>query len=314
MTLPQGLHAHPVRVFEAVVTRVQDLSPHFRRITLAGPDLATLGVPGPTFDLRIKMLLPVPGHLLSKPGSADGLLEPGWYQDWLRLEQPGRGWIRSYTIRALRHTGQGREIDLDFVLHPAAGPGAPGSNWARAAAPGVPAVFVGPDASVITPATPLPETGINWNPGVASRVLLAGDETAVPAISAILEALPPHLSGEAFMEVPDADDFLDASTASDVNITWLGRGGERRGARLHDAMQKAFRGTAATGSTYAWVGAEAGTVKELRRFLVQGVGLDSRQSEFRGYWSLGKAGSGANGVPVAEAATVEATSTGVSAT
>ena len=54
--------------------------------------------------------------------------------------------------------------------------------------------------------------------------------------------------------------------------------------------------------TYAWVAAEAGTVKSLRRLLVSQVGLDPRRSEFRAYWSLGKAGSGANGTPLRPAA------------
>ncbi|WP_051477252.1 siderophore-interacting protein [Arthrobacter sp. Br18] len=296
--------AHPVRVFDVIVRRVQDLTPHFRRITFTGPALDRFGVPGPTLDLRIKMLLSVPGQTLSRPGPPDGQLREGWYRNWLQKEQPGRGWIRSYTVRALRATAHCRELDVDFVIHPAAdGHGAPASDWARAAAPGTGAVIIGPDAEAITAATGLSETGIRWNPQGARQILLAGDETAVPAISSILEALPAHVTGHAFLEVPDGSDFQDISTDSGVQISWLARHptGALRGELLYGAVRAKRQVNTATQENthamYAWVAGEAGTVKSLRRYLVNQLGLDPRQSEFRAYWSLGKSGSGTNGTP-----------------
>lgn len=290
---------HPIRVFEAVVAEVQDLSPHFRRITLAGPSLRAFGVPGPSLDLRIKMLLPSQGHALQLPGTPDGFLHTGWYQDWLRQEQPRRGYIRSYTVRTLRQGAAGPEIDIDFVLHDCpGGHSGPGSAWARGAVPGQPAWFVGPDATAAGATTPLPELGINWKPGDAHRVLLAGDETAVPAISAILEALPEHFTGHTFLEVPDARDALPITTRSQVTTTILNRGDTiPRGWHLQRLVSGALTSGAVPLDTYAWVGAEAGTVKNLRRCLA-GAGLDTKKSELRGYWCLGKAGSGVNGLPV----------------
>lgn len=288
---------HPVRVFEAVVAEVRDLSPHFRRITLTGPSLRFFGVPGPTLDLRIKMILPNPGHPVAVPGAPGGALQAGWYQDWLQQEQPGRGHIRSYTVRNLRGLPHGTEIDVDVVLHDDPGSHAgPGSSWARHAEPGQPAWLVGPDATAITAATRLPEAGINWNPGSSTRVLLAGDETAVPAISAVLEALPHHISGHAFLEVPEAADTSPLATCSGVQVTWLDRGAAPRGVRLEQAVRGAL-GQPGWKPGYAWVGAEGGTVRTLRRCLA-GAGLDPRTSELRGYWSLGRAGSGVNGTPV----------------
>ena len=276
------------------------MSPHFRRITFTGPSLRTFGVPGLTLDLRIKMLLPTQGHALQTPGTASGDLHPGWYQDWLRQEQPGRGFIRSYTVRALRQTNADAEIDVDFVLHDSPGRHAgPGSSWAREASTGRQAWLVGPDATALTAATTLPETGINWNPGSAHHVLLAGDETAVPAISSILETLPSHVTGHAFLEVPEPTDILPLTTRSSVRIAWLHRSGGTvpRGLRLRAAVEQAIIAGSRQPIEYAWVGAEAGDVKSLRRYLA-GTGLNPRTSEFRGYWSLGKAGSGTNGVPV----------------
>lgn len=291
--------AYPLHAFDAVVRRVQDISAHFRRITFAGAALERFGVPGPTRDLRIKLLLPTPGHPLLRPGGSGGQLHEGWYQDWLRMEQPARGWIRSYTVRALRTAARGTELDVDFVIHPeGTGPAAPGSNWARTAVPGTPAVIIGPDATAITGTTPQSETGIRWNPQGACHVLLAGDETAVPAISSILETLPGNVTGQAFLEVQDPSDFQEISTRSAVRITWLARhpGDTPRGGLLYEAVRAAVPAEGA--SMYAWVAAEATTVKTLRRHLVNRVGLDPKHSEFRGYWSLGKAGSGANGTTI----------------
>jgi NADPH-dependent ferric siderophore reductase len=44
-----------------------------------------------------------------------------------------------------------------------------------------------------------------------------------------------------------------------------------------------------TSGPYAWLAGEAGTVKGLRRHLVQEAGLDRGSVAFMGYWRLGKA-------------------------
>lgn len=292
---------YPLRAFDAAVVEVSDLTPHFRRITFGGPELATFGVPGPTVDLRVKLLLPAPGHPVAGLGGADGQLHDGWYQEWLRREQPGRGFIRSYTVRALRDTPLGRVLDIDFVIHPVdEGQHAPASEWAQAAGPGTSVVIIGPDLNALSPDTPASEAGIRWDPQGARRVLLAGDETAVPAISSILENLPPGVEGHAFLEVPETYDAGNVTTASSVRITWLprSRAGAARGQLLNQAVRSLGSREQPHCGTYAWVAAESSVVKELRRHLVQECGLDPKRSEFRGYWSLGKAGSGANGTPV----------------
>lgn len=291
------------RVFDVTVSRVQDISATFRRVTFAGPSLQRFAVLGPTLDMRIKLLLPVPGHTLTRPGAPDGTLYEGWYQDWLRVEQPARGLIRSYTVRANRATLHGRELDVDFVLHAQGGATGPASGWARTVAPGNFALIIGPDSTI--PARLPSQAGIRWAPGDARRVLLAGDETAVPAMCSILETLPADVSGHALLEVPDAADTRDVLTNSGVQVAWLPRTPvqAQRGDLLFDAVRRAV--PAAPGQVgadpralYAWIGAEAGTVKILRRYLVNSVGLDPKVSEFRGYWGLGKAGSGVNGTPV----------------
>ena len=313
MSTPLDAPAYPLRAFHVVTQRVEDVGSHFRRITFSGAALERFGVPGPTTDLRIKLLIPADGQPLRPLGGPDGQLHHGWYQDWLRTDEPGRGFIRSYTVRAIRTAAQGREIDIDFVLH-SYGHSGPGSEWAAGAAIGMGAVIIGPDATAITGVTAPSETGIRWEPRGAAHVLLVGDETAVPAISSILETLPANISGHAFLEVPVPEDFQSISTPSSVRITWLARAttDSPRGSLLEAAVRSTMLpvgSTAAPGGdtngadtngcdTYAWVAAEAATVKALRRCLVDEAGIDPKRSEFRAYWSLGKAGSGANGTPI----------------
>jgi iron complex transport system ATP-binding protein len=83
-----------------------------------------------------------------------------------------------------------------------------------------------------------------------------------------------------------------------VQVVWVDRDGGSvpRGQRFQAAVEE-VAGRGSQPVEYAWVGAEAGTVKSLRRALV-GSGVNPRTSEFRGYWSIGKAGSGANGIPL----------------
>ena len=93
-------------------------------------------------------------------------------------------------------------------------------------------------------------------------MLLAGDETALPAICSILEALPASISGHAVIEVPDATDQQQVLTKSGVQVTWLVRGQAPHGQLMTAEVQRlmgegahAFRTEAGPGTG----GADAGT-------------------------------------------------------
>lgn len=318
----------PVLAFEVEVARVQDLSPNFRRITFTGEGLHRFGVGGPTLDLRIKVMIPPPdgaGRPLPLPAFGDGWnggaveLGGGWYQQWLAMDPARRGAMRTYTVRRFR-AGVRPELDVDFVLHfDDAGVGGPASAWARRAAPGDRLSIIGPNAAAAEPAQrerPNPYGGIEWRPGLASHVLLAGDETALPAAAAILEQLPPDITGTAILEVPGAADFQDLSCTAGMEIKWLARGRHRHGELLEAAVRTAVavRGAgtgpvpgtepedvdidgtilwettaAATKPFYAWIAGEAAVVRSLRRYLVRDAGIDRRQVAFMGYWRQGRA-------------------------
>lgn len=282
------------------VSRVLRLSSSFVRITFTGDDVHEFGTAG--LDQRIKLVLPIGG------GFGDyGLLDEGsgmmdWYSNWRLLDDAERNPIRTYTVRAVRpHL---KEVDLDFVLH---GDTGPASAWATTAVAGDEVVLVGPNALAAEVG------GIEWHPGDASTVLLAGDETAVPAISAILESLPSHVSGHAFLEVPHVDDALQVDTASQVGQTWLGREGAAVGSRLGPAVRQWIGSNVEPasgiepdavdiesgilwevpgdghGDFYAWFAGEAGVITDLRRFLVRDTGVDRRRVAFMGYWRSGRA-------------------------
>jgi NADPH-dependent ferric siderophore reductase len=291
------------RLFRAFVARVLRLSPSFLRVTFTGAEFDELAPNG--FDQRVKLLFPTPGR-----GLRDCPSGPDWYAAWRDLPDHLRNPLRTYTVRAARP--EAREVDVDFVLHGATGPA---SAWAEHAAAGDEVVLVGPNARF-----PGPTGGVEWRPPAdAACLLLAGDETGVPAICAIAESLPPDRRARLLLEVPERDDALALVVPTGVEVTWLPRGADAsRGALLTAAVVAAVRelavapapGTALpdvdvdaqvlwevpaeapTGcGLYAWLAGEAGVVKGLRRHLVQDAGVDRASVAFMGYWREGRPGS-----------------------
>lgn len=231
--------AGAVMCFDVEVRRIQRLSDNFQRITFAGPCLAEFGVQGLTHDLRIKVVVPSVG--------ADGRQIPvpefdcsdtSWYRNWLQLDAAVRGSMRTYTVRSARCSGADPEIDVDFVLHfDEQGRGGPASSWAADAKPGDRVSIIGPNVAHCVTAESY--GGIEWRPGMARHILLAGDETAVPAITAILESLPADITGHALLEVPSGTDEQPVSTESSVQVTWLPRGARPHGELLEAAVRSA---------------------------------------------------------------------------
>jgi NADPH-dependent ferric siderophore reductase len=292
---------HP---FVARVVRVARLSPHFVRVTFTGPDFAHFGSAGP--DQRIKVLLPHADGGFADLGQHDGTGE--WYDTWRALPVAERNLFRTYTIRRMDRATA--ELDVDFVVHHDAGPA---GEWADRAEPGQELLIVGADERAGDPVG-----GYDWHPGSARRVLLAGDETAVPAIVAILESLAPGFEADAFVEVPTAADALVAPTAPGIRLHWLPREDRAHGAALTEAVTAWADGAEALltraaaprpqelaeidvdrellwdspedaeGEFYAWIAGEAATVKGLRRMLVSQRGVDRRRVAFMGYWRLGQ--------------------------
>ena len=287
------------RPFGAEVVGLRRLGPSFLRVTFRGPAFEELAPNG--WDQRIKVLLPLPGR-----GLQDCPVGDDWYAEWRALPEARRNPMRTYTVRAARPDL--REIDVDFVLH---GPTGPASAWAERAGAGDEVVLIGPNRRF-----PGPTGGFEWQPpAAATRLLLAGDETAVPAISSIVESLPPRRPARVLLEVPEAGDVLPLSVPEHVEVTWLPRrrSSAPRGSLLTAAVRSVAGGTPealgpatapepdedaelpwgvpndGSGALYAWLAGEAGVVTALRRELV-GLGVDRRSVAFMGYWRAGRAG------------------------
>ncbi|MFJ3382693.1 MULTISPECIES: siderophore-interacting protein [unclassified Curtobacterium] len=291
------------RVFSVRVAAVTSLTPNFVRVTLTGDELGSFSAVG--LDQRIKIVLPIPGHgFTDLPDGSD------WYTAWRELPDATRNPLRTYTVRSFRPDA--RELDIDFVAH---GDTGPASRWVSSCA-------VGDELRIVGPAVPsspaeLPAGGAEFAPGAANRILLAGDETAAPAICAILESLDVATVGHVFIEVPTDADRLPVTAPAGVEVRWIARNGASHGVRMTDQVH-AWASTAVSGAApcsssdelvdvdvdeqvlweippvtdsqlYAWIAGEAGCIKELRRHLVRGVGLDRKQVAFMGYWRHGKA-------------------------
>jgi len=197
----------PWQFFDVEVARIEQVTPSFRRITFTGPELEHFGDPG--YDVRIKFVLPAPD------GGYEHLVRDGeWYAAWRAQPEERRNPFRTYTTVAVRP--EAREVDVDVVLHGDAGPA---SRWALAAEVGTPLVLLGPDARFDGPTG-----GIEFHPPTrAHALLLAGDETALPAIAAICEDLPAGAWGEVYVEVPHAADARELVAPPGVRVTFLGR-------------------------------------------------------------------------------------------
>ncbi|MFH5822615.1 siderophore-interacting protein [Georgenia sp. AZ-5] len=236
------------RPFAARVAGVRRLSPHFTRVTFTGEDLAWFGTDG--LDQRVKIVLPLEDGRLCDLGADDPEVVLGgtWYARWRALPDGERNPFRTYTVRAVRPAV--REVDVDMVTHADGGPAA---RWVARAGAGDAVILVGPDAR-----SRESHIGIDWAPGTATQLLLAGDETAAPAICSILESLPAGRSARAFVEVPTAADALDVRLSSGAQVTWLPRDGRPHGEVLVPAVRE-------------WVAANARVVGDARAVAAQSL-------------------------------------------
>jgi NADPH-dependent ferric siderophore reductase len=296
----------PWRFFVVEVAALRRISPSFLRVTFTGEDLDRFADNG--YDQRIKLAFPESPE--AERHLPDG---PDWYRRWRELPAEHRSPIRTYTVRAARP--ERRELDVDIVLHGGADNGGPACRWARSARPGARIAVLGPEAGYAGD-----HGGIGFRPPPAPHaLLLAGDETAVPAISAILERLPVDARGEALLEVPYPDDAQEVRAPAGVAVRWLARDGGAPGRLLVPAVIDAAgrmlpaqsdlgdaghvdgdrRGLReATGARpapplYTWLAGEAAVVTTLRRHLVTERGCDRASVSFMGYWRQGRADAAA---------------------
>ncbi|WP_328613832.1 siderophore-interacting protein [Amycolatopsis sp. NBC_00355] len=247
----------------ARVTMVRPITPHTVRVTFEAASFAE--VPAGAPDQYVKVFFPLPGQETPNlPDTGSDVLS--WYRTYLAMPDGVRPPMRTYTVRA--HRPLFAEIDVDFVLH---GDTGPASAWASRVTPGDRVAFLGPHGLYDVPA------GTDWQ-------LLTGDETALPAIGAIIEQLPAGARLSAYIEVSAREERQTFETRGAVEVHWLVRGARPHGEALLEAVRAA---AFPSGTPYAWVSGEAGVVKLVRRHLVREREVDKRRICFTGYWRLG---------------------------
>ncbi|MFJ7241495.1 siderophore-interacting protein [Streptomyces olivaceus] len=245
----------PRRPHTAQVVRTERLTPHMQRVVLGGEGLAAFAADTCT-DHYVKLLFPAGGATYPEP----------FDMERIREEFPREQWpvTRTYTVR--HWDAEHREMTLDFVIHGDEGLAGP---WAQRVRPGETVLFMGPGGAYA------PDTTADWH-------LLAGDESALPAIARSLEALPDGARAFVFVEVdgPEEEQKID----SDVEVVWLHRGDRPVGQALVEAVRAL---DFPEGRLHAFVHGEAACVKELRRYLRVEREIPREDLSISGYWRLG---------------------------
>ena len=242
------------------ISRIIELTPSMRRITLAGPDLE--GFHSPSFDDHVKLFLPAEqgGKPVMPTLGPDGLEFPA--------DAP-RPATRDYTPR--RYDPVAQELDIDFVLHHSG----PATDWATQASVGDYLGIGGPRGSFVIP------TGFDWH-------LLIGDETALPAIGRRLEELPQGTQAIAILKTSGVASRLEFETRCDARIEWLVDepvSGDADPAQGTEALERAVRSLALPkGEGYVWAAGEYTAIQRVREYLVKERGLDKGRIRAASYW------------------------------
>jgi NADPH-dependent ferric siderophore reductase len=227
-------------------------------VTLAGAEL--IGLPTAEPAASVRLLLPHRGELVLPQWTGNEFLHADGSRPHLR------------TLTPLRIDDERGEVDVDIVLHGAG----PMATWAAAATVGDEVALSGTGRGyAISPDAP--------------AHLLAGDESALPAISTILDALPTGAVATVLVELDEPGAELVLPGSADTTVSWLAR---RSGAPPGDALAGAVEAATIEPGTRVWVAGEAASVQRIRRHLFESRGLPRSQCTVRGYWKHGRAGDG----------------------
>ncbi len=234
------------------------LSPHTVRITAGGPGIDKLRMNEFT-DKYAKIIFTDPGLGLTPPYDLAALRES--------LPPDRRPVTRTYTLR--RVDVQCQQLAIDFVVHGDEGIAAP---WAAGAKPGDILTLSGAGGAYH------PDAGSDWH-------LLAGDESALPAICSALEALPCDARGIAYLETCDPGEYLDAAPPGGVEVIWLHR--PRPGSQPRLLADALLAGPWLSGRADVFAHGERESMKAVRSALKTRLG-DGDQLSLSGYWAFGR--------------------------
>jgi NADPH-dependent ferric siderophore reductase len=234
----------------------KQLSDRMIRVTLTGEDLRGLEVDEPAASVRL--LLPPPGQT--------ELVMPRWNGNEFLMEDGSRPAIRTFTPRRLDQAGL--QLDIDMVIHD----GGLASEWATSAAVGYPAAVSGPGR------------GFRASGDVPAFVL-GGDETAIPAISQLLETIDPIKAIQVHVEIAVRQARLSLPGHPQATVDWHVLGPEAPPGR---ALVAALEHAEFPADAHIWCAGEAASMHAIRNHLFKERGLPRSQATVRGYWKAGR--------------------------
>jgi NADPH-dependent ferric siderophore reductase len=234
------------------VRRTERLTPHMIRVVAGGGNIADFP-DTPYADRYVKIIFPRPGVTYPEPFDME-----------TARELPREQWpaVRTYTVRAFDPAAG--ELTIDFVHHGDEGLAGP---WAAAARPGDVLRLNGPGGAYA------PDLGADWH-------LFVGDESALPAIGAALERLPPGARAAALLEVGGPADELPLTCAGELDLRWL----HRDAANPDQLVEAVAAAEFPEGRVHAFVHGEAGFVRSVRRHLLADRAIARSDLSVSGYW------------------------------
>jgi NADPH-dependent ferric siderophore reductase len=237
------------------VVAKQRLTPGLVRLTLGEGDLGDFAMPAAT-DAYVNVAIAPPG------APYDAVFDPAQ----IRAEFPRSAWParRRYTVRTW--DAARRLLILDFVVHDDDGVGGP---WAAAAEPGSVLVFEGPSGGY------RPDPAADWH-------LMVGDESALPAIAASLEAVPADALAVVRLVCDGPEHEVALSSPGRLDVSWLHRTGATEDAELLPAAIRDL--PFPRGRVYAFIHGEAGEIREIRRHLLLDRSLTRADMSCSPYW------------------------------
>lgn len=249
-----------IKLMTGTVLGRRNVTPGMVRVTLGGDGLKDFRSTG-VGDEYVRFFFPDldTGELVLPDIDAQG------FWKWPEGRKPSH--CECYTIRHVRMSAEGNEIDVDFVVHE----GGRASEWAQQAEPGDTIALREPN-------------GLYEAPANADWQLFVADATGLPALGRLLEGLPAGTEARAIVEVPDAGHEQQFDTRADLKLVYLhGSGNGVAPSRLEAAVRSV---SVPKGRVpYVWVAAESKTVRPIRKYLRHELGFAATSYSVTGYWT-----------------------------
>ena len=255
----------PIILRRLRVLDVRSVTGRMRRVTVGGPELGQferdgLSLPAFTseaFDDHVKLIFTAEGDIADAlPAQRELGIE--WGVSEHRL-------TRDYT--PVHVDVEGGSMAFDFVVHSDGDDRGPAETWACAASEGDELWIVGPKSSTVVPRD-------------AEWALLAGDETAQPAVERFLLDRPVAGPARIVLTIADESARRELPLGPDDTVTWVvAAPGDR------EALVAAVRAVSPLpGVAYVWAAAESRSLLAVRKYVARELAVPKDHVDITGYW------------------------------